>query len=530
MKNILHIIIISLFSLTIFSCAKEEEKKTEAPVLTEVYPVTTPTDDPSPDYTFSSTKAGTITYGGSCSSETTSATSGNNTITFLTLSAGTYSDCTIIVTDSDGNASNTLEVTNFLVDATAPTVSSIYPTDNQSDIPLTTDNISVTFSEAMDTTSVTTNTSNTTCSGSLQLSSDNFSSCFQMSSSPSNSNSDKTFTVDPSDNLLYSTSYKIRVTTGVKDASGNTMSSQYETSNGFTNTGLFVIAGNSSNDLSNYLTSTDNGTTWTLRTLSYDKQFLGLGYGNGTFVMGGREESITLTSSDGLSWTERTSGLTDTLNGVAYGNNTFVLVSSEGQIFTSSDAVSWDNRTNSSVAWKDYFLSKQFLEVTFGNNTFVAVGQYGVIVTSSDNGTSWDNRTSGSTTAMLEDVAFGNNTFIATGGAGIIFSSNDNGTSWDNVTLDTNLTFRGVAYGNDTFVLVGSSGTILSSSDNGTTWDNRTNSSVTSKNFYHVGYGNNVFVAVGIDGTIVTSSDNGTTWTSRTSGFSNSLYNVTYSQ
>ena len=114
MQKILHLILISLFSLTVFSCAKEEEKK-EGPVLTEVYPVTTPTDDPSPNYTFSSTKAGTITYGGSCSSGTTSATSGNNTITFLTLSDGTYSDCTIIVTDSAGNASNTLAVTTFIL-------------------------------------------------------------------------------------------------------------------------------------------------------------------------------------------------------------------------------------------------------------------------------------------------------------------------------------------------------------------------------------------------------------------------------
>ena len=31
------------------------------------------------------------------------------------MSNGTYSDCTIIVTDSDGNASNTLEVTSFTV-------------------------------------------------------------------------------------------------------------------------------------------------------------------------------------------------------------------------------------------------------------------------------------------------------------------------------------------------------------------------------------------------------------------------------
>ena len=70
--------------------------------------------------------------------------------------------------------------------------------------------------------------------GSTSLSSDNFSSCVQMSSSPTSSNSDKTFTVDPTSNLSYSTTYKIRVTTGVKDTTGNTLSSQYETTGGFT--------------------------------------------------------------------------------------------------------------------------------------------------------------------------------------------------------------------------------------------------------------------------------------------------------
>ena len=114
MNKVLYIILISLLSLILISCAEKEEK--DAPVIAEVYPVTTPTSDPTPDYTFSSTKAGTITYGGSCSSGTTSATSGNNTITFLTLNDGTYSDCTIIVTDSDGNASNTLAITTFIVD------------------------------------------------------------------------------------------------------------------------------------------------------------------------------------------------------------------------------------------------------------------------------------------------------------------------------------------------------------------------------------------------------------------------------
>jgi alpha-tubulin suppressor-like RCC1 family protein len=55
-----------------------------------------------------------------------------------------------------------------------------------------------------------------------------------MSSEPVSSNSNKTFTLDPYDNLTVSTTYKTRVTTGVKDTAGNTLSSQYETSSGFT--------------------------------------------------------------------------------------------------------------------------------------------------------------------------------------------------------------------------------------------------------------------------------------------------------
>jgi len=123
--------------------------------------------------------------------------------------------------------------TGAATDTTAPTVSSIYPTDNQSDVTIT-DNISVTFFEAMDNTTVTTNTSNTSCSGSFQLSSNNFSTCVKMSSSPASSNSDKTFTLDPYDNLTVSTTYLTRVTTGVKDTAGNALNSQYETSSGFT--------------------------------------------------------------------------------------------------------------------------------------------------------------------------------------------------------------------------------------------------------------------------------------------------------
>ena len=86
-----------------------------APIIAEVTFITTPTNDSTPNYTFSSTEAGTITYGGSCSSSTTIAISGNNTITLNTLSDGTYSNCTITVTDSAGNVSSSLTITSFTV-------------------------------------------------------------------------------------------------------------------------------------------------------------------------------------------------------------------------------------------------------------------------------------------------------------------------------------------------------------------------------------------------------------------------------
>ena len=81
------------------------DKKATATALNieEVTAVTTPTIDTTPNYTFSSSKAGTITYGGPCSSSTTIAIAGNNTITFNALAAGTYDNCTITVTDNSGN-------------------------------------------------------------------------------------------------------------------------------------------------------------------------------------------------------------------------------------------------------------------------------------------------------------------------------------------------------------------------------------------------------------------------------------------
>jgi predicted outer membrane repeat protein len=98
---------------------------TTAPIIAQVTAVPSPTNDSTPNYTFSSDEAGTITYGGDCSSATTSATVGNNTITFNTLSDGTHSNCTIRVTDAASNQSNLLNVNSFTIDTAGPTIAQV---------------------------------------------------------------------------------------------------------------------------------------------------------------------------------------------------------------------------------------------------------------------------------------------------------------------------------------------------------------------------------------------------------------------
>ena len=119
-----------------------------------------------------------------------------------------------------------------LTDSTAPTISSVSPTDNSTyKSPATT--IAVTFSETISTSSITTNTTDTTCSGSFQLSSDNFTTCIKMSATPSASDNNTAFTATPKDNLSGGTTFKLRITTSAKDTSSNSLVNTY-TTNGFT--------------------------------------------------------------------------------------------------------------------------------------------------------------------------------------------------------------------------------------------------------------------------------------------------------
>ena len=76
-------------------------------------------------YGFRSSKAGTISYSGSCFSSTRNAIEGDHHILFVTMVEGKYDNCAIQVTDSEGNTSEPLQVPSFRVDFSAPELSQV---------------------------------------------------------------------------------------------------------------------------------------------------------------------------------------------------------------------------------------------------------------------------------------------------------------------------------------------------------------------------------------------------------------------
>ena len=88
------------------------------------------------------------------------------------------------------------------------------PNDNTSSISVDT-TISLTFSEVMDNSTLIVNSDNTSCAGSVRLSSDNFSNCIRFADNRSTSDN-TTFVFFPRDNLSDNTTYKIKVTTGLE--------------------------------------------------------------------------------------------------------------------------------------------------------------------------------------------------------------------------------------------------------------------------------------------------------------------------
>jgi len=501
-NNLIYYLFITL-SIILNSCTEgfKEEYSKLVMALTEVTAITTPTTDTTPDYTFSSTGSGAITYGGSCSSSTTSAISGNNTITLNTLSVRTYADCTITVSKtiftekSEKKLSGSLTITSFTVEtSSAPTVAQVTavttPTDDN------TPDYIFSSSEA----------GTITYGGSCS------------SSTTSATSGDNTITLATLSSGTYSD-----CTIKVTDSSGNESNTLTITS--FTVvSGVFVAVGQDGT----IIRSTDNGSSWGNATSPTGNRLEGVAFGNNTFVGVGYSGTIVRSTDNGSSFDNVTSGTGMLLHAVTFGNNTFVAVGGSGtqvNIVRSTDnGTTWDNVTSGT--------NEDLLGAGFGNNTFVVVGKAGTILTSSD-GSSWDNPTSG-TVVDLDDVAFGNNTLAVSGSNATILRSTDNGTNWDDATTPGQIgvwRIWAAGFGNNTFVGTTHYGHIVRSTDNGSSFVYVTSTQVLLSKVCHlksVSFGNNAFVLVCTGGDILRSTDNGETWDSVNSGTTKDLRGVVF--
>ena len=207
---------------------------------------------------------------------------------------------------------------------------------------------------------------------------------------------------------------------------------------------------------------------------------------NGLFVTVGNVGSI-LTSSDGISWTERTSGTTKNLYGVTYGGGLFVTVGDNGTILTSSDGTTWtENGQNLRSNWGD---AQYFKAVTYRKKLFVLGGRNGKIMNSPD-GITWKQRKSGTSMDRM----------------GVTYAPTCGKVEWKG--LDAGLCKNGI------FVSVGKGGKIITSFD-GNWWVKRTFKGAGW--IYAVTYGNGTFVSVGENGVILSSFD-GISWLRRVTG------------
>jgi hypothetical protein len=495
MKNILPIVLISLFSFTVISCSGEKDESTTAgsgtgdnttgnnndtsyddttttdttaPVLAEVTAVITPNGSSSPGYTFSTTKGGTITYGGACKASTSSTYLSeygsmgdgvNTTIGFDNLTreevfnltqvglttTGTYDNCTITVTDSDGNVSLPLSVNKFQLYSMDYSCGGTggYQDSEDLDFKITTGSgVSAdVFIGVGDSGGVVTSRDYGATWLSLRTG---------ITGTPINSLYNfKAVEFGKSFTHVYA-GYG-------PDASGlirtNTFGLYQDTPRYDKNYG----------DGSNYQ---DNVTS--PGGLDIDAAY----YACGTFLMAGTagSENIILTSTDGATW-DNSSRVNGAVNSIGMGNRAFIAVGDSG----TTGYRSVDNGTT----WTDVTLPSggTYNGVTFGNNIFIAVAETGsstaVVARSTDRGVSWSSIDI--TSVGLYGVTFGNNIFVAVGDNGKIVRSTDNGSSWTAVTSPTSLDLNavGFAYGKSTFAAVGDNGTIVISTDNGSSWSSK---------------------------------------------------------
>lgn len=230
-----------------------------------------------------SESAGTETTAGATEVEMTEGT--GNTSVGPSTGEPTTGAPTSTSDPTTGDPSTTGEPTGGV----APTVIETAPADGLSGIDYSAP-IVVTFSEAMKASSLTTNTDDDSCSGSVQVSADGFTTCMQMTDPPVGSPDLTEWTLVPALLLASTASYQIRVTTDARSGDDVALAEEY-TSAGFTVRYYHPIQIDGVNDFTadETFTSSTGGFTGYV---AWDKAFLYLGYAGADLQDGMADQNL----------------------------------------------------------------------------------------------------------------------------------------------------------------------------------------------------------------------------------------------
>jgi len=251
----------------------------------------------------------------------------------------------------------------------------------------------------------------------------------------------------------------------------------------FSNGVYVVAASNAVVRSTDVLTYTAVGSSPALASvITTSSGFIGVGSGGNIYV-----------SSDGLSWTQRTSGTFNNLHAIAFGGGLLVAVGDSGTIQTSSTGTIWTSRTSGT--------SFALYGAAYSNGLFVVVGQLGTVLTSPD-GINWSGQYSGQLSNLLS-VACGSAGFAAVGPGGTILTSQD-GINWTKQNAGTQATLESITFGNVYFLVSGDNGLVMTSPD-GVNWTARNVGATGGQNLYGSAFLNNRFDVVGSGGTVIES-------------------------
>lgn len=252
--------------------------------------------------------------------------------------------------------------------------------------------------------------------------------------------------------------------------------------------------------------STD-GTTWTANGAPSNLGSI-IRFGNSLFVTV-TSSGTGATSTNGITWTNRTIRSGVFFQGLAFGNNVW---------FASNGPSNSSSRSTDGITWTDVTGPTPFgsNSVAFGAGIFFALknSAFGNEGFSSTDAITWTSRTM--PTTYYEVVEFLNNRFIALGRDNTSAAYSTNGITWSQATMPSSAIWSYVTYGNGIFLAVPggfSATTAAASSTDGITWTART--LPVSSTWRGTSFNNGVFVAISSTTSAYTSTD-AITWTLRT--------------